>query len=100
MGFAKLKERELNAWWNVADALDTLHETIVNAKERAKQQDSSSSPTDVWNPTLDAKAAVRAQIMPLIRVEIERVKGQITEVSEPEKFSRLVVLFDWLPDLS
>jgi hypothetical protein len=88
LGFAKLKERELNAWWNVADALDMLHETIVNAKERAKHQDALSSPreeTDAWNPTLDPKAAVRAQLMPLIRVEIERVKRQITEVSEPKK---------------
>jgi hypothetical protein len=61
-----------------------LHETIVNAKERARQQQDPSSlgqETDVWNPTLDPKAAVRAQLVPLIRAEIERLKRHITEVS-------------------
>ena len=58
---------------------------IVNAKERARKQQDSSPPgqeTDVWSPALDPKAAVRAQLVPLIRSEIERLKRQIAEVSE------------------
>ena len=54
----------------------------MNAKERARQQDSLSpgQETDVWNPTLDPKAAVRAQLVPLLHAEIERVRHQIAEV--------------------
>lgn len=68
----------------VPDAIDALHNAVVEAKERKDKSESGdgeeSALNDAWDPSIDPNAIVRAQNVPLYRAEIERLKKQIAEV--------------------
>ena len=67
------------AQYNAAEAVDTLHKCVLEAKERQKQGVVSK---DAWRADLTPRAAVRARTVPALEEERDRMRVQLEEVSE------------------
>jgi hypothetical protein len=65
------------AQYNAAEAIDTLHECVLQAKER---QSEGEAPKDAWRVDLAPRGAVRARTAPVLEKEKDRMKVQLEEV--------------------
>ncbi|KAM5544318.1 hypothetical protein V8D89_001978 [Ganoderma adspersum] len=70
---------ELFKKYNVKENLDNLHAVVTAARAR-KQADYDSK--DVWREDLQPRAAVRARTIPLLEHERDRLRAELTQLTE------------------
>ena len=65
------------AQYNAADAIDTLHKCVLEAKEAQKN---GVELKNAWRADLAPRAAVRARTVPVLEEERDRMRVQLEEV--------------------
>lgn len=65
------------ARYNAAEAIDTLHKCVLDAKEAQKN---GVEPVDAWRSDLPPRTAVRARTVPVLMEERDRMKAELEEV--------------------
>ena len=68
------------AQYNAAEALDTLHKCVLEAKECQKN---GIVPKDAWKPDLAPRTAVRARTVPVLEEERDRMRSQLENARFP-----------------
>jgi len=67
------------AQYNAAEAIDTLHKCVLEAKDSQKK---GVVPKDAWRADLAPRAAVRARTAPVLEEERDRMRVQLEELEK------------------
>ncbi|KAG6832664.1 hypothetical protein H0H87_000846 [Tephrocybe sp. NHM501043] len=66
----------------VQDNIDTLHRVINEAKERKTKDEVGK---DVWRENLEPRAAVSARTVPIMELEVKRLRDALVEIQEENR---------------